>query len=38
VRLDALRQLRPWAEERFGGLDMPHEYEFATQWRAYDPG
>ena len=38
VRLDALRQLRPWAEERFGGLDTPHEYEFATQWRAYDPG
>ena len=36
---DAVRQLRPWAEERFGPLDAVERYELETVWRAYDlPG
>jgi SAM-dependent methyltransferase len=39
ARLDAVRQLRPWAEERFGPLDRVERYEVETVWRAYDlPG
>jgi ubiquinone/menaquinone biosynthesis C-methylase UbiE len=36
VRLRAARELRPWAEERFGDLSTPVEYEVETSWRAYD--
>jgi hypothetical protein len=36
ARLDAVRQLRPWAEERFGPLDVVERYELETVWRAYD--
>lgn len=35
-RLAAVRELRPWAEERFGPLDRPHPYEAPVVWRAYD--
>jgi SAM-dependent methyltransferase len=39
ARVDAVRQLRPWAEERFGPLDRVKRYEVETVWRAYDlPG
>jgi SAM-dependent methyltransferase len=39
VRRDAVRDLRPWAEERFGPLDAVERYEVETVWRAYDlPG
>jgi len=39
ARVDAVRQLRPWAEERFGPLDRVERYEVETVWRAYDlPG
>lgn len=39
VRRGAVRELRPWAEERFGPLDSVEPYEFQTVWRAYDlPG
>jgi SAM-dependent methyltransferase len=39
ARVDAVRELRPWAEERFGPLDRIEPYEFETVWRAYDlPG
>jgi SAM-dependent methyltransferase len=39
TRVDAVRELRPWAEERFGPLDRVEPYEFETVWRAYDiPG
>lgn len=36
VRLRALDELRPWAEERFGPLDEPRPRPHATRWRAYD--
>ena len=39
ARVDAVRELRPWAEERFGPLDRVEPYEVETVWRAYDlPG
>jgi SAM-dependent methyltransferase len=39
VRLQAARELRPWAEERFGSLDRVRLIERPTRWRAYDlPG
>jgi SAM-dependent methyltransferase len=39
TRVDAVRELRPWAEERFGPLDRVEWYEAETVWRAYDlPG
>ena len=39
VRRDAVREIRPWAEERFGPLDRIERYEVETVWRAYDlPG
>lgn len=36
VRLDAARDLRVWAAERFGPLDMPRGEAPITIWRAYD--
>jgi SAM-dependent methyltransferase len=36
TRVDAVRELRPWAEERFGPLDRVERYEVETLWRAYD--
>jgi SAM-dependent methyltransferase len=36
VRLDAVRELRPWAAERFGPLDVPRRETITTVWRAYD--
>ena len=36
VRLAALRELRPWAKERFGPLDRPLALETEIVWRAYD--
>jgi SAM-dependent methyltransferase len=36
VRRDAVAQMRPWAEERFGPLDRVERYELPTIWRAYD--
>ncbi len=36
VRLRALEELRPWAEERFGPLDETKPHLHATRWRAYD--
>lgn len=39
VRRDAVRELRPWAEERYGPLDRVERYSVETVWRAYDlPG
>ena len=39
ARVDAVRELRPWAEERFGPLDRVEPYEVEMVWRAYDvPG
>ena len=39
VRRNAVRELRPWAEERYGPLDRVEENEVETVWRAYDlPG
>ncbi len=39
ARRDAVRELRPWAEGRFGPLDAVERYEVETVWRAYDlPG
>ena len=39
TRVDAVRELRPWAEKRFGPLDRVERYEVETVWRAYDlPG
>jgi SAM-dependent methyltransferase len=35
-RLAAVRELRPWAEERFGPLDAPVRLESEIVWRAYD--
>jgi SAM-dependent methyltransferase len=36
VRLDAVRDLRSWAAERFGPLDVPRRETLTTVWRAYD--
>ena len=36
VRLAALDELRPWAEQRFGPLDQPQTWESTIVWRAYD--
>jgi SAM-dependent methyltransferase len=36
ARVDAVRELRPWAEERFGPLDRIERYSVETVWRAYD--
>jgi SAM-dependent methyltransferase len=36
VRMNAAKDLRPWARERFGDLEVPIAYEFVTEWRAYD--
>lgn len=36
VRRGAVRELRPWAEERFGPLDRPLVFEATIVWRAYD--
>jgi SAM-dependent methyltransferase len=36
VRLAALGEVRPWAEERFGPLDRPLTWESTIVWRAYD--
>lgn len=39
TRRDAVRELRPWAEERYGPLDRVELYSVETVWRAYDlPG
>ena len=39
TRVHAVRELRPWAEERFGPLDRVERYEVESVWRAYDlPG
>ena len=39
ARRSAVREMRPWVEERFGPLDRVEPNEFATVWRAYDlPG
>jgi SAM-dependent methyltransferase len=36
TRVKAVRELRPWAEERFGPLERIERYEVDTVWRAYD--
>jgi len=36
VRRNAVREIRPWAEQRFGPLDRVERYEVETVWRAYD--
>jgi SAM-dependent methyltransferase len=36
ARRDAVRELRPWAEERYGPLDRVERYQVETVWRAYD--
>ncbi|MGA9160534.1 MAG: class I SAM-dependent methyltransferase [Actinomycetota bacterium] len=36
ARRDAVRELRPWAEERFGPLDRAERSQVETVWRAYD--
>ena len=36
ARVEAVRELRPWAEERFGPLDRVERYEVEMVWRAYD--
>ena len=36
VRLRAAEELRRWAEERFGPLDVPTPFVHPTVWRAYD--
>jgi SAM-dependent methyltransferase len=39
ARVHAVRELRPWAEERFGPLDRIERYSVETVWCAYDlPG
>jgi SAM-dependent methyltransferase len=35
-RLAAVRELRVWAAERFGPLDIPLPETLSTVWRAYD--
>jgi SAM-dependent methyltransferase len=36
TRRRAVREMRPWVEERVGPLDREEPNEFATIWRAYD--
>lgn len=36
ARLDAVREMRPWAAERYGALDVPRRESLTTVWRAYD--
>jgi SAM-dependent methyltransferase len=36
VRLRAVGELRPWARERFGPLDVVRESSIVATWRAYD--
>lgn len=36
VRLAVVGELRPWAEERYGALDLPFPYDSEIVWRAYD--
>lgn len=36
VRRDAVREIRPWAEEWFGSLHRVERYELTSVWRAYD--
>jgi SAM-dependent methyltransferase len=36
ARLNAVEELRPWAEERYGPLDRVDRFELETVWRAYD--
>jgi ubiquinone/menaquinone biosynthesis C-methylase UbiE len=36
IRLGAVRDLRVWAAERFGPLDVPRRGTLTTVWRAYD--
>jgi SAM-dependent methyltransferase len=39
ARRSAVRELRPWAEERYGPLGRVERYSVETVWRAYDlPG
>jgi SAM-dependent methyltransferase len=39
ARVDAVRELRLWVEERYGPLDRVERYSVETVWRAYDlPG
>jgi SAM-dependent methyltransferase len=33
----AIAEVRPWAEERWGRLDVPLDPEHPMMWRAYDP-
>jgi ubiquinone/menaquinone biosynthesis C-methylase UbiE len=35
-RRAAARQLRRWAEERYGALDAPHPHDTEVVWHAYD--
>jgi hypothetical protein len=36
VRLRAVAELEPWAQERWGDLDEVRRFDHATVWRAYD--
>jgi SAM-dependent methyltransferase len=36
VRIDAARELRVWAAERYGALDVRRREALTTIWRAYD--
>jgi SAM-dependent methyltransferase len=36
VRLQAVAEIRPWAEERFGSLDTARPSSIVATWRAYD--
>jgi len=36
VRIEAVRELRIWATDRYGALDVPRRRELTTTWRAYD--
>jgi SAM-dependent methyltransferase len=36
VRAQAAAEIRPWAERRFGSLDVPRSHGLPTLWRAYD--
>jgi len=36
VRLRALSELRPWAEDRFGPLERLQVFKTTIVWRAYD--
>jgi hypothetical protein len=36
VRLGVVRELRPWAQKRYGSLDRPFPFDSEIVWRAYD--